>query len=265
METPPILETAAFRAELQPDRGTNGGYSLVIDDITQSHVNPDDPMDLQLPYVRRIAAVLAVVPGEAPSALHLGAGALTLPRYLHALHPSSRQRVVELHPELLDYVTRHLPLPDGAPIELAIGDARAEVQRLSGDGGARWDLVVVDVFAGGTAPRHVTTVEFFAELASLLTPGGVVVVNCLNGAEPRVTGDTLAAMLDLLPHVLVISSEAVLSRVSPGNTIIVGSRHPLDAESIAQWLAIDPFSVATGATVVDGPRLEEFAGTPRHD
>ncbi len=265
METPPILETADFRAELQPERGTNGGYSLVIDDITQSHVNPDDPRDLQLPYVRRIAAVLATLPGESPAVLHLGAGALTLPRYVHALHPASRQRVVELHAELLAFVTAHLPLPAGAPIELAIGDARAEVQRLAGDGDDQWDLVLVDVFSGGAVPRHVTTFEFFAELVSLLSPGGVLIVNCLNGAEPRVTGDTLAAVLELLPEVLVIGSEAVLRRVAPGNTIIVASRHPLDPESVAQWLATDPLSVATGATVVDGPALEELAGTARHD
>lgn len=265
METPPILETADFRAELQPERGTNGGYSLVIDDVTQSHVNPDDPRDLQLPYVRRIAAVLATLPGESPAVLHLGAGALTLPRYVHALHPVSRQRVVELHAELLAFVTAHLPLPAGAPIELAIGDARAEVQRLAGDGDDQWDLVLVDVFSGGAVPRHVTTFEFFAELVSLLSPGGVLIVNCLNGAEPQVTGDTLAAVLELLPEVLVIGSEAVLRRVAPGNTIIVASRHPLDPESVAQWLSTDPLSVATGATVVDGPALEELAGTVRHD
>ncbi|KRC63052.1 hypothetical protein ASE14_04515 [Agromyces sp. Root81] len=265
METPLILETATFRAELQPDRGTNGGYSLVIDDVTQSHVNPDDPRDLQLPYVRRIAAVLATVPGEAPAVLHLGAGALTIPRYVHAMHPMSRQRVVELHADLLAFVTRHLPLPADAPIELAIGDARAEAQRLAGEGDDQWDIVLVDVFAGGAVPRHVTTVEFFAELASLLSPGGVLIVNCLNGAEPQVTGDTLAAVLELLPDVLVVGSEAVLARVAAGNTIIVASRHPLDPESVAHWLATDPISVATGATVVDGPALEELAGRVRHD
>jgi len=265
MQTPPILETAAFRAELQPERGTNGGYSLVIDDVTQSHVNPDDPRDLQLPYVRRIAAVLATLPSESPAVLHLGAGALTLPRYLHALHPTSRQRVVELHADLLEYVTRYVPLPVDATIELAIGDARDEVQRLAGDGDDQWDLVLVDVFSGGLVPRHVTTIEFFTELVTLLSPGGVLIVNCLNGAEPRVTGDTLAAVLDLLPCALVIGSEAVLRRVAPGNTIIVASRHPLDPESVSQWLSTDPLSVATGATVVDGRALEELAGTVRHD
>ncbi|MGW9629172.1 spermidine synthase [Agromyces sp. NPDC055520] len=265
MQTPPMLETADFRAELQPDRGTNGGYSLVVDGVTQSHVNPDDPRDLQLPYIRRIAAVLATLPGEAPAVLHLGGGALTLPRYVHAMHPQSRQRVVELHAELLAFVTDHVPLPAGAPIELTVGDARAEVQRLAGGGDDQWDLVLVDVFSGGAAPRHVTTIEFFAELVGVLAPGGVLVVNCLNGAEPQVTDDTLAAVLDLLPEVLVIGSEAVLQRVAPGNTIIVGSRHPLDPESVAQWIATDPLSVATGATVVDGPALEELAGVVRHD
>lgn len=265
MESQPTLVTAEFRAELQPERGSNGGYSLVIDGVTQSHVNPDDPRDLQLPYVRRIAAVLGALVGEAPAALHLGAGGLTLPRYLHAIHPAARQRVVELHPELLDFVTTHLPLPADARIELVIGDARAEVQRLAAEGDTAWGLVLVDVFAGGAVPRHVTTGEFFAELASLLSPDGVLIVNCLNGAEPEVTGDTIAAVLELLPHLLVIGSEAVLGGMTPGNTIVVASAHPLDAESIAQWLGTDPLSLATGTTIVDGPMLEELAGTVRHD
>ncbi|PWC03927.1 spermidine synthase [Agromyces badenianii] len=265
METPPTLETAEYRAELQPDRGSNGGFSLVIDDVTQSHVNPDDPLDLQLPYVRRIAAALSALPVGEPAVLHLGAGGLTLPRYVHALHPRSRQRVVELHPELLEFVTRHLPLPEGAPIEFAIGDARAEVQRLRAVDDANWDLVLVDIFAGGIVPRHVTTLEFFEELVSLLSPGGVLIVNCLNGAEPRVTGDTLAAVLDVLPQTLAIASEAVLMGVAPGNTIIVASRHPLDAAAVARRLAADPVSVATGAAVVDGKALEMCAGEVRRD
>lgn len=265
MESQRTLVTTAFRAELQPDRGSNGGYSLVIDDVTQSHVNPDDPRDLQLPYVRRIAAVLGSLPGETPAVLHLGAGGLTLPRYLHALHPGSRQRVVELHPELLEFVITNLPLPVDAPIELAISDARTEVRRLAAAGDSEWDLVLVDVFAGGAVPRHVTTGEFFAEVVALLSSSGVLIVNCLNGAEPEVTGDTIAAVLELLSHVLVIGSEAVLGGMTPGNTIIVASRQPLDTASVAQWLAGDPLSLATGTAVVDGPALESLAGAVRHD
>ena len=216
--------------------------------------------------MRRIAAVLATLPGESPAVLHLGAGALTLPRYMHALHPASRQRVVELYPELLAFVTTHVPLPPDAPIELAIGDARAEVQRLAGDGDDQWDLVLVDVFSGGAVPRHVTTIEFFTELVSLLSPGGALIVNCLNGAEPQVTGDTLAAGAELLPDVLVIGSRRCsapgCSRQHDHRGVAASARPRIGRAVALDRPALDG---RPGATVVDGPALEELAGTVRHD
>ena len=76
------LDGEQVSARLLPERGTNGGYSLVIEGTTQSHVNPLDPLDLQLEYTRLIASVIdgcrdAGVPLRV---LHLGAGALTVPR-----------------------------------------------------------------------------------------------------------------------------------------------------------------------------------------
>ena len=42
------LDGEQVRARLLPERGANGGYSLVIEGTTQSHVNPLDPLDLKL-------------------------------------------------------------------------------------------------------------------------------------------------------------------------------------------------------------------------
>jgi len=38
------LDGEHVSARLLPERGTHGGYSLVIEGTTQSHVNPDDPL-----------------------------------------------------------------------------------------------------------------------------------------------------------------------------------------------------------------------------
>jgi spermidine synthase len=46
-------------------------------------------------------------------ALHLGGGALTLPRYLAHTRPGSRQLVAEVDDALTDLVREHLPLPPG--------------------------------------------------------------------------------------------------------------------------------------------------------
>ena len=159
------LDGEQVSARLLPERGTNGGYSLVIEGTTQSHVNPLDPLDLQLEYTRLIAAVIdgcrdAGVPLRV---LHLGAGALTVPRYVAATRPGSVQHVVELHRELLEFVLEVLPLADDVELTVEFDDGRAAVERAARtDGG--YDLAIVDVFSGSVSPRHMSTVEFFREL-----------------------------------------------------------------------------------------------------
>src|SRR4051812_1723704 len=70
-------------------------YELRVDGIPQSQVCLTDPKRLAYPYVRYIArAVDSLAPaGEPLRCLHLGAGALTLPRYLAVTRPGSEQLV----------------------------------------------------------------------------------------------------------------------------------------------------------------------------
>ena len=99
---------------------------LSIGGAEQSHVNLADPADIFYEYLRRIGHVvdLAAPWGEPITALHLGAGALTLARYIQATRPGSVQYAVELERELLDFVLAQLPLPEGTELHTVIGDAR---------------------------------------------------------------------------------------------------------------------------------------------
>ena len=82
------------------------GSELVVDGTPQSHVDLDDPTHLHFEYVARMGAVIdrLRMPGQPLTAVHLGAGALTLPRYVEATRPGSRQQVIELEPALWDLV-----------------------------------------------------------------------------------------------------------------------------------------------------------------
>ncbi len=60
--------------------------------------------------------------------------------------------------------------PSGKTI---IGDARYEIRRLKN----RYDLIILDVFTGGSEPVHLLTVEAIRQLQSLLLPNGSVVLN----------------------------------------------------------------------------------------
>src|SRR5690349_11154884 len=84
-------------AELIPDRDRPDGWTLLVDGVPQSHVDLSNPRYLEFEYMRRLASVVdaAGPAGARLRVLHLGGGALTLPRYVVATRPGSPQRVVE--------------------------------------------------------------------------------------------------------------------------------------------------------------------------
>ena len=183
-ENPSItLAASGFQAVIEPDRWTPGSFTLVVDGTPQSHVNLDDPTHLFFEYVQRIGHVIDQLasPGAPITAVHLGAGALTLPRYIHATRPGSRQQVIELESDLVDFVRTHLPLPRNASIRVRHGDARAVAAALPQGLRGAADLVVVDVFSGARTPAHVTSIEFYSDVITLLAADGVIAVNVADG------------------------------------------------------------------------------------
>src|SRR5919112_2622742 len=116
MRLPPgPTAVAGGTAELLADADRDGSWMLLVNGTPQSHVDLEDPSHLEFEYVRRMGHVLdlAADPGAPLDVLHLGGGALTLPRYVAVTRPGSRQRVVELDEQLTDLVRSALPLPRG--------------------------------------------------------------------------------------------------------------------------------------------------------
>jgi hypothetical protein len=262
MDHPHIrLEGSGFQAVIEPDRFVPGSFQLVVDGTPQSHVNLDDPTDLSFEYVRRIGHVvdLAAEPGAPLTAVHLGAGALTLPRYVEATRPGSRQQVVEIERELIDFVREHLPLPKRASIRVRYGDAREVVGKLPSALHGACDLVIVDIFQGARTPAHVTSVEFYREVARLLAPTGLLAVNVADGpglAFARSQVSTLGAALD---HVAVIAEAQIIKGRRFGNLVLVGSPSELPFDFLPRLLAGGPHP----AKALVGAELRPFtAGAP---
>src|SRR5258708_7579459 len=123
------LDTGLGHAELLRDADRRAAWMLLVDGIPQSHVDLDDPGYLDFEYVRRLGHVIdTAAPAAQPlRVLHLGAGALTLARYVTATRPGSTQLAVEVDAVLVDLVRRRLPLRG---VRVRIGDARAVLERL---------------------------------------------------------------------------------------------------------------------------------------
>jgi spermidine synthase len=212
-------------AALVPDRDRPGGWTLLVDGVAQSHVDLDDPTYLEFEYMRRLASVIdAAAPAGAPlRVLHLGGGALTLPRYLEATRPKSRQRVVERDAALIALVRRVLPLPRGADLRVRVADARAAVEA-SRD--AAFDLVIADVYRGAQMPSAVSSVEFVEHVARILRPDGYYAVNVADLpplAFSRIQAATLRA---IFPDVCVMAEAGTLRGRRYGNVVLAAAVRP---------------------------------------
>jgi hypothetical protein len=253
-----ILKNSGYRAVIEPDRWVQGAFTLVVDGTPQSHVNLDDPTQLFFEYIQRIGHVIDQlgIPGEPLTVVHLGAGALTLPRYIEATRPGSRQQVIELESELVDFVRAELPWSKHASIRVRHGDAREVLGKLPGGLRGEVDLLIVDVFSGARTPAHVTSIEFYREAVSLLKPGGVVVANVADGPGLAFARGQAATMLAATGFVAALAETQVLKGRRFGNIVLAGSRSELPLEWMPRLLAGGPHP----SKVVAGSELREFIG-----
>ncbi|QWT24066.1 fused MFS/spermidine synthase [Subtercola sp. PAMC28395] len=217
------LEQSGLLAELVPDTFGASGVTLEIGGEAQSHVYPAAPEEVLYDYVRRIAnAADLVAEAHAPiRVLHLGAGALTLARYISATRPGSQQFIIELEPGLVDFVLEHLPLDANDDLTLRVDDARTGLRWAAAS--APFDLIVSDVYVGSSTPPHLKTTGFYEELTGLLAPQGVVAVNVAddNGlAAVRSQADAVRRAFSL---VAVVGPTALTDQLREGNAVILGS------------------------------------------
>ncbi|SDY45785.1 Spermine/spermidine synthase [Micromonospora pattaloongensis] len=245
-------------AEVRPDPDRPRGYTLLIDGAAQSHVDLDDPTHLEFEYVRRIAAAIDLVapPRQPLRVLHLGGGALTLPRYVAATRPGSTQRVVEIDGALVELVRRALPWPADPRLRVRVGDARAAVTATR-DGA--YDLVVSDVFAGARTPAALTSVEFMREVARVLTPGGFLLLNVADGPPLRHARAQVATARAALPRLCLVTDAAVLRNRRFGNLVLVAGRVDPPVAELTRRAAGDWFP----GRVLHDAELDRFAGGAR--
>jgi spermidine synthase len=251
-----VLSSSGLYAVIEPDRWVPGAYTLIVDGTPQSHVNLDDPANLFFEYVQRMGHVIDQLgmPGEPITAVHLGAGAFTLPRYIHATRPGSRQQVIELESDLVDLVREELPLPKGASIRVRHGDAREILGHLPDGLRGAVDLLVVDVFSGARTPAHVTSIEFYREAMPLLAPAGIVLVNVADGPGLSFARGQAATLAEAVGKVAVLAETQILKGRRFGNVVLVGSKAPLPIAWLPRLLAGGPHP----AKVVAGRELDDW-------
>lgn len=253
----PIVEQVeSGTAELIPDPHRPGGWTLFVNDAAQSYVHLSQPTHLEFGYVRRLAAIIdaAAPAGAALRILHLGAGALTLPRYVAATRPDSSQLVIEYDRKLLTLIRRVLPLPAG-DLKLRIADACSAVAAL---GSGEFDLVIADVYQGDQMPAGVTAAGFAADVARILHPGGLYAVNITDAPAFTLTRAQAATARTAFADVCLIGDADMDRDGGPRNVILAAATEPgpLPLAGLTRGL-----SRAPRGRLLHGPGLDRSIGT----
>lgn len=252
------LATTYSTARIEEDPSRPSGRLLFLGGIECSYVDLADPRHLEFSYIRRIAdAVDLFRPARAPiEAVHVGAGGCTLPRYIAATRPRSKQVVYEKDAGLVEVARRYLGLRTSPALRVRLGDAR---ERLRERGPGSVDLVVGDAFDGVVVPAHLATLEFATAVGQVLRPDGIYALNIIDCPPLRVSRTAAATVLAAFEHVALVTATDLLRERDAGNVVLLASATPLPLAALARAAARGP----QPDVLLRPPEIAEFAGSAR--
>ena len=203
------------------------GILLYLDETESSFIDLADPAYLDFEYHQHMDAAVKVLLGEdlPLNAAHLGGAACALARAWDATHPDSAQLAVEIDAKLAAYVRQWFDLPRSPRLRIRIDDAVVAAPSLKAE---FWDVVVRDIFSGGTVPDSVCTPEFMHSCMNALKSEGLFLINAASAPTSQVQAQFAA--LAQISDFLVISDAAVARGKRRGNLVLVARKTGFSAE-----------------------------------
>ncbi|MBI4787633.1 MAG: fused MFS/spermidine synthase [Chloroflexi bacterium] len=185
LRTPCVRETNYYCIKINTD--ANEGESvrlLVLDHLVHSFVDLNDPTHIVYGYEKMYAEAAqyqaARRGGVAPPlrAAMIGGGGYTFPRYMEAIYPTSEMDVIEIDPGVTQVAFDLLALRADTRLKTFNEDARMYFAQKPT---TSYDLVFGDAFNHFSVPYHLTTKEFNDDVRAWLAPGGMYVINIIDG------------------------------------------------------------------------------------
>ena len=115
--------------------------------------------------------------------------------------------MLEPDAELTELVRAELPLPRHHRIRIRPIEGRPGVAELAD---ASADLIMLDAYADGRVPASLTTVEFFADVARVLKPDGVLLANLVDEPGFGYLGRVVAGLRAVVRRLVLVGSSDVL-------------------------------------------------------
>lgn len=225
-------ETTYHCAIIEKDGDRPGGRTLILDRISNSYVDLDDPTHLEFRYIKLMADIVHLHAPEGPlQVVSIGGGGFTLPGYFDASRPGSTNTVLEIDPSLAEIGAIELGLdPD---VTVIIADARTSLKSLPE---TTADVVIGDAYSGASVPWHLTTVEYASQIEGLLSDGGVYVVNVIDYGRREFARSAAATLLEVFEDVVLFAPPSYIQGDGGGNYILTASNSPIDVDAVESTL-----------------------------
>ncbi|WP_405067752.1 fused MFS/spermidine synthase [Kribbella sp. NBC_01510] len=232
------VETAYHCARVVADPNREGGRTLYLDQLRHSYVDLNDPTYLEFDYIKNFAAAInGSWPAKQPlDALHVGGGGLTMPRYLTATRPDSKNQVYEIDGAVVELDKKELGVRTGPDLSVTVRDGRLGVRDEATDSK---DLVIMDAFSGLSVPWHLTTRELVADVKRVLRPDGVYLVNVIDHGKALFANSEVKTLQAEFAYVAVIATTDEFAGRTGGNFVLVGSDRPIDVRAIEAGVGPD--------------------------
>jgi spermidine synthase len=215
------------------------GWTVVVGGVPSSYVHLGDPTRLDFEYMRWTGDLLDVLgdAGQPLHCVHIGGAGCTLPRYVAATRPGSRQVVLESDEEVVRLARERFGYSRRSGFRLRVADGLEGLTALT-DGS--WDVVVRDAFAGAVTPTHLTTTRFVSEVSRVLSPAGVYVANVADVPGLGLTRREVATARTVFDQVALVGETQHLRGRRYGNVLLVASRGTLPVAELARRVRSGP-------------------------
>lgn len=154
----------------------------------------------------------------------IGLAAGTIPKQYIQVYENIAIDGIELDPAIAQAGRDYFAMND-PQLNVIIGDGRFELNQLDG----QYDIITLDAYKVPYIPWHLTTRQFFEEIAAHLNSDGVLAMNVGRAPEDRRLVDALTATLQTVyPTVYAIDVPGSL------NTILVATMEPTRALNLVE-------------------------------
>ena len=136
--------------------------------------------------------------------LTLGLGAGTTARSFSAVYPNTTIDGVEIDPLVVEIGKEYFQM-DYPNLNVIIADGRLFVKTTEN----KYDIIIIDVFQDIYIPYHMSTVEFFKELKSILNDNGAISINLVSFQNTDlldIIGNTISQVFSNIFYIQIGSS-----------------------------------------------------------